>query len=111
MVLSEADAQLTDTALTLNHLNGQFEHSPVSFTGSVSGPLNCGGSTPCPLEFDLHLDSLAVGDVAGLMGFTEKGWSIPFFSGSDNKLPDFRAQGTLAVGELKVADWRGSGCC
>jgi hypothetical protein len=104
MVLSEADAQLTDTALALNHITGQFEHSPVAFTGSVSSPLNCTGDAACALQFDLHLDTLAVGDVAGLLGFSDKGWSLPFISGADNKLPNFRAAGTLTVGELKLAD-------
>jgi AsmA protein len=104
MVLSEADAQLTDTSLVLNHINGQFEHSPIAFTGSVSSPFACTGATPCPLQFDFHLESLAIPDVASLLGFTDKGWSLPFLSGSDNKLPDFRAEGSLSVGELKVAD-------
>jgi hypothetical protein len=104
LVMSEADAQLTDTALVLSKINGQFEHSPIAFTGSVSSPLSCAGNTPCPLQFDLHLDSLAVPDVADLMGFTEKGWSLPFLSGSENKLPDFRAEGTVSVGELKIAE-------
>ena len=103
LVMSEADAQITDTALVLSKINGQFEHSPIAFTGSVSGPLNCIGNAPCPLQFDLHLDSLAVPDVADLMGFTEKGWSLPFLSGSENKLPDFRAEGSLSVGELNIA--------
>ncbi len=104
LILTEADAQLTDTALVLNHVNAQFEHNAVGFTGSISSAMNCTGDTPCPLQFDLRMDSLAVADVAGLLGFTEKGWTIPFLSGSDNKLPDFRAEGTLSVGELKVAD-------
>ncbi|HEX4602559.1 MAG TPA: AsmA family protein [Candidatus Angelobacter sp.] len=104
LVLAEADAQLTDSALVLNHINGQFEHSPVAFTGSISSPLTCAGAVACPLQFDLHLDSLAVPDVAGLLGFTDKGWSLPFLSGPENKFPDFRAEGTFAVGELKVAD-------
>jgi AsmA protein len=104
MVLTEADAQLSDTALTLSHISGQFEHSPVAFTGTVGSPLNCVASTACPLEFDLHLDSLVLGDVAGLMGFTEKGWRLPFLSGPENKLPDFRAQGTVSVDEFKVAE-------
>ncbi len=104
LILTEADAQLTDTALVLNHVNAQFEHNAVGFTGSISSPMNCTGDVPCPLQFDLHVDSLAVADVAGLLGFTEKGWTIPFLSGADNKLPDFRAEGTLSVGELKVAD-------
>jgi hypothetical protein len=104
LVMSEADAQITDTALVLSKINGQFEHIPAAFTGSVSSPLNCAGNAPCPLHFDLHLDSLAISDLANLMGFTNKGWSLPFFSGSDNQLPDFRAEGTLAVGELNIAD-------
>ncbi len=103
MVFSEADAQLTDTAFTLNHITGQFEHSGVAFTGSVSSPLNCSDNAPCPLVFDLHLDSLALSDAANLLGY-DKGWTLPFFSGSDNKLPDFRAAGNLSVGELKIAD-------
>jgi hypothetical protein len=104
LVMQEADAQITDTALVLSKINGQFEHSPVAFTGLISSPLSCTGNAPCPLQFDLHLDSLALPDVANLMGFTEKGWSLPFLSGSDNKLPDFRAEGSLSVGELNIAD-------
>ena len=104
LVMSEADAQITDTMLTLNKITGQFEHSPIAFTGSISSPLSCDGNAACPLQFDLHLDSLAVPDVADLMGYTEKGWSLPFLSGQENKLPDFRAEGTIAVGELKIAD-------
>ena len=104
LVMSEADVQITDTSLVLSKINGQFEHSPIAFTGLISSPLNCTGNTPCPLQFDLHLDSLAVPDVANLMGFTEKGWSLPFLSGTDNKLPDFRAEGSVAVGELNIAD-------
>ncbi|HXO39077.1 MAG TPA: AsmA-like C-terminal region-containing protein, partial [Candidatus Acidoferrum sp.] len=104
LVMAEADAQITDTALVLSKINGQFEHSPVAFTGLISSPLNCNGNAPCPLQFDLHLDLLALPDVANLMGFTEKGWSLPFLSGSDNKLPDFRAEGSLSVGELNIAD-------
>jgi AsmA family/AsmA-like C-terminal region len=104
LVMSEADAQITDTALVLSKINGQFEHSPIAFTGSISSPLNCTGNKPCPLQFDLHLDSLGIPDLANLMGFTEKGWSLSFLSGSDNKFPDFRAEGSLSVGELNIAD-------
>src|SRR5262249_11676232 len=75
-----------------------------AFTGSISSPLNCVGEAACPLEFDLHSDTLAVSDIASLLGFTEKGWSLPFISGSDNKLPEFHAAGKLAVDELKVAE-------
>ena len=104
LVMSEADAQITDTAVVLSKINGQFEHSPIAFTGLVSSPLNCTGNAPCPLQFDLHLDTLAMPDVANVMGFTEKGWSLPFLSGPENKLPDFRAEGSLSVGELNIAD-------
>ena len=104
LLLSEAEAQLTDTAFQLNKITGQFEHSPIAFTGSVNSPLSCAGEAACPLEFDLHFDTLAVSDVANLLGFSEKGWSLPFISGSENKLPEFRAAGKLAVDELKVAD-------
>ncbi len=104
LLLSEADAQLTDTAFQLNRITGQFEHSPVAFTGSVSSPLNCAGDAACPLEFDLHFDTLAIADAADLLGFSDKGWTLPFISGSENKLPEFRAAGKLAVDELKVAD-------
>jgi hypothetical protein len=104
LVMQEADAQITDTALVLSKINGQFEHSPIAFTGLISSPLSCTGSAPCPLQFDLHLDSLALPDVAKLMGFTDKGWNLPFFSGSDNKLPEFRAVGSVSVGELNIAD-------
>src|SRR5215472_4850195 len=104
LLLSEADAQVTDTAFQLNKITGQFEHSPVAFTGSVSSPLSCAGDPVCPLEFDLHFDTLAVADAADLLGFSNKGWSLPFISGSENKLPEFRAAGKLAVDELKVGD-------
>jgi hypothetical protein len=104
LLLSEADAQLTDTAFQLNRITGQFEHSPIAFTGSVSSPLSCAGDAACPLEFDLHFDTLAISDAADLLGFSQKGWSLPFISGSENKLPEFRAAGKLAVDELKVAD-------
>ena len=104
LVLSEADAQITDTAVALSHVNGQLEHSPIAFTGTVSSPLMCSGDAACTLQFDLHLDTLAVGDVGTVLGFSDKGWSLPFISGSENKLPDFRAAGTLDIGELKVSD-------
>ena len=104
LLLSEADAQLTDALFMLNHMSGQFEHSPVAFTGSVSSPASCDGANPCPLQFDLHFDTLAVNDAIGLLGLSDKGWNLPFISGSDDKLPDFRATGNLAIGELKVAD-------
>ena len=48
LVLSEADAQITETALTLNKITGQFEHSPIAFTGSISSPLSCDGQHALP---------------------------------------------------------------
>src|SRR5579864_9347184 len=63
LIFSKADAQLTDSGLALNHLTGQFEHSPLAFTGSISNPLNCGNAA-CPFAFDLHLDSLVMQDAA-----------------------------------------------
>src|SRR5579864_2693775 len=47
LIFTEADAQLTDTALVLNHVNAQFEHNAVGFTGSISSPMNCPGDASC----------------------------------------------------------------
>jgi AsmA family/AsmA-like C-terminal region len=102
LLLTQADAQLTDSALVLNHINGQFEHSPIAFTGTISKAWGCESSPPCLLEFDLHSDSLALADVAGLLDVNDKGWSLPFLSDSSAKLPDIRAKGTLSVGQLTV---------
>ena len=97
LVMTEADAQLSEIELVLANIKAQFEHTPVSFAGTVNIPWNCPGApSPCPLEFDLHSDSLAMTDLGKLLGVTEKGWSIPFFSDS-SKLPDFVATGTLSV--------------
>jgi hypothetical protein len=103
LLLTQADAQLTDSALVLSHINGQFEHSPIAFTGTISRAWGCQTSPPCLLEFDLHSDSLALADVAGLLDVNDKGWSLPFLSDSSGKLPDIRAKGTLSVGQLTVA--------
>jgi hypothetical protein len=102
LLLSQADAQLTDSALVLAHINGQFEHTPVAFTGTITSPWSCASPDACPLEFDLHADTLAIADVAGLFSANEKGWSLPFLSDS-SKLPEFRAKGTLAVDQLTAA--------
>lgn len=102
LLLSHVNAQLTDTALVLNDISGQFEHTAVAFDGSITRPWSCTNGPPCPLEFDLHADSLAVADLAGLLGGTDKGWSLPFFSDSSAKLPDFRGQGKVAVDQLTV---------
>jgi hypothetical protein len=105
LLLAQADAQLTDAGLVLAHVNGQFEHAPVSFTGTITSPWSCADPAPCPLEFDLHSDTLAIADVAGLFSVNDKGWSLPFLSdsSSSSKLPQFRAKGNLSVDQLKAA--------
>lgn len=102
LVLTQAEAQLTDTALVLNHVTGQFEQSPVAFSGSIERPWECEKTSPCVLGFDLHADKLVVADLSGVMGLNEKSWSLPFFSRS-GKLPDFRARGTFSADELILA--------
>jgi AsmA protein len=104
LVLSQADAQLTDTSLMLSHIKGEFEHSSVAFTGSVTNPWSCQTAPACPLEFDLHSDTLAIADVAGLLNTNDKGWSLPFLpESSTGKLPEFRAKGTLSIDQLQAA--------
>jgi len=90
----------------LSHMEGQFEHSPVAFTGTVTSPWSC-PAPPCPMEFDLHSDTLSVADVAGLLGANDKGWSLPFLPGSSSSgvLPNFRAHGTLSAAHLTVAEF------
>jgi hypothetical protein len=102
LVLSKADLQLTDRALVLNDISGQFEHSPIVFRGRVTSPYGC-PKNPCPLEFDLHTDTLAVADTAALMATSSRGWNLPFLSASANELPDFHARGTFSAGQLVVA--------
>ncbi len=103
LLLTQANVQLTDAALVLSDVSGQFEHTPVVFTGSITRPWSCQNGPPCPLEFELHADSLAVADLAGLLGGGDKGWSLPFLSDSSIKLPDFRGQGTISVDRLTLA--------
>jgi AsmA-like C-terminal region len=102
LVITEADAQLSEAELVLAHLQAQFEHSPVSFSGTIHVPSNCAGSAPCSLQFELHADALAISDLGNVLGVTDKEWNIPFFSDS-SKLPDFRATGTLSIADFKVA--------
>jgi hypothetical protein len=102
LVLTHADAQLTDSTLVLSHLSAEFEHSSVAFTGTISRPRGCQAVAPCPLQFDLHAGTLAVSSVTALLGTGDRGWSLPFLS-SSGKLPDFRATGTLAAEELRLS--------
>jgi AsmA-like C-terminal region/AsmA family len=103
LLISEADAQLSEVETVLTHMTGQFEHTPVSFGGTINVPASCTGNALCPIEFDLHSDMLAMSDLGKLLGVTDSGWNIPFFSDSA-KLPDFRATGTLSVGQFSVAE-------
>jgi hypothetical protein len=103
LILTEADAQISEVELVLAHINGQFEHSPITFTGTINNSWSCQGSGPCPIEFDLHSDALTLSDIASLVGSADKGWRFPFFSGSSSKLPDFRANGTLTANQLTTA--------
>jgi hypothetical protein len=104
LILTEADAQISEIELVLANIKGQFEHTPITFTGTLNNAWSCQGGPPCPIEFDLHSDTLAVSDVAGLLGSADKGWKFPFFSGSSSKLPDFRANGTLSANQLTAAE-------
>jgi AsmA-like C-terminal region/AsmA family len=103
LLLPQASAQLNDAGLVLSDFNGQFEHTPIAFRGSITRPWSCENSPPCPLDLDLHSDSLALTDVTNLFGDPDKGWGLPFISGSSAKLPAFRAQGTISVDRLTVA--------
>jgi hypothetical protein len=103
LLLSEADAQISEVEFVLAHIVGQFEHAPVAFTGNVSKPWSCQPKqTSCPLEFELHSDSLKTQDIAALLGAGDKSWNLPFFSDSAH-LPDLRATGTLNIGQFNLA--------
>jgi len=103
LVLTQADAQLTDSSLVVSHINGEFEHSLVAFTGSAEKPWEC-GNQPCTLGFDLHSAKLAVADLRELIGLNDnaKGW-LPFLTSSSAKLPAFRAKGKLSADEFTLA--------
>ena len=103
LVITEADAEINEIELVLAHLKAQFEQSPVAFTGTVNVPWSCADKSPCPMEFDLHSDQLAMADIGNVLGVTDRAWTIPFFSDS-SRLPDFRATGTLSVGQFNVAE-------
>jgi hypothetical protein len=103
LLIAQANAQLNDTSLILSDLSGQFEQTAITFRGSITRPWSCQGTPPCPLDFDLHLDSVGGADAANLFGAPEKGWSLPFISDSSAKLPEFRAKGTISVDHLTVA--------
>ncbi len=103
LLLSEADAQVSEVEFVLAKINAKFEHAAVGFTGNVSRPWSCQPKQgPCPLEFDLHSESLNTQDIAALLGAGDKSWNLPFFSDSSH-LPDFRASGSLSVAQFNLA--------
>jgi hypothetical protein len=102
MLLPAADIHFSDSDLVLV-LAVQFEHSPIQFAGSINHPIRCQSDTPCAFQFDLRADSLTTQDLAGLVGPDQKGWNLPILSSLlQDKLPDFRASGTLSVGTLQL---------
>ncbi|HLJ28027.1 MAG TPA: AsmA family protein [Candidatus Angelobacter sp.] len=100
LLMPTADVHFSESEAVLIAA-AQFEHSPVALAGSISNPVNCLSEAPCPLQFDLHADSLATQDVAGLLGVSQSGWRLPFISTPEN-LPDFRASGTLSVASFRA---------
>ncbi|HEX7286665.1 MAG TPA: AsmA family protein [Candidatus Angelobacter sp.] len=104
LLISEADVQISEIETVLAHIKAQFEHTPVVFSGTVSQPWVCQAAPPCPLEFDLHADTMALGDAAGLFGAGDKSWNLPFFTDSSSKLPEFRAAGSFSAGQLLAAE-------
>jgi len=48
-LLTEADAQINDIEMVLAHINGQFEHTPIAFTGTINNSWSCQGAQPCPI--------------------------------------------------------------
>jgi hypothetical protein len=95
LLMPTADVHFSESEMVLITV-AQFDHSPVTLTGSISNQIQCASETPCPLQFDLRADSLATQDVASLLGSSQTGWRLPFISPSD-KLPDFRASGTISL--------------
>lgn len=101
LLMTEAHAQISDSSLELTQIAAQFDHSPVGFTGSIQRPLNCPADAPCPLQFNLHSDKLNLADLTSLLGLNQSSWNLPFLSSSD-KLPGFRANGTLHLDSLNL---------
>ncbi|HEV3039514.1 MAG TPA: AsmA family protein [Candidatus Angelobacter sp.] len=106
LLLSVADAQFTDTDVVLSHIAAQFEHSTVSFGGSVSKPVACGNEPTCTFQFDLHAPALSTSDIAELFNLNRGKWNLPFLSSSNPaQFPGFRASGTVSLGTLKLIEF------
>jgi len=103
LLLPEADAQLSDATFEMDHLTARFEHFPGEFTGWVKVPIGCHAGQACASQFDLHAGDLDVSEVGGLLGLYQKSWTLPFISGPE-KLPDFRASGTMSLDKLRLAE-------
>lgn len=100
LLLQTGDVHFSDSEAVLI-ATIQFEHSPIQLAGSFISTLNCTSELGCPLQFDLRGDSLAIADVHNLLDLQEPGWRLPFTS-SSTQLPDFRATGTLSLGNLTI---------
>lgn len=103
VVLTQADAQINDASLVVNHISGEFEHSPIAFTGSVEKLWDCPGAASCPFTFSLHADKLAAADLRDLIGMNDGRSWLPFSSKSSGKLPDPPAKGTLSADQFIMA--------
>lgn len=102
LLLPTADVHFSDTDLILI-TTAHIERSPVEFSGSISSAVHCQTETPCPIQFDLRADTLSTRDVATVLGLNQQGWNLPFISSFvAERLPDFRARGTLAVANLQI---------
>jgi uncharacterized protein involved in outer membrane biogenesis len=102
VLLPTADVHFSDSDLVLI-TTAHIEHSPIAISGSLSTAVNCQLDTPCPIQFDLRADTLATQDVFSLLGLNQKGWNLPFISSLvSDRLPDFRAHGTLSVATLTI---------
>jgi len=101
-LLLTSDAHLTDAAIILSDITARFEHLPLEVKGSVSAPVNCQSGALCSMQFDLHADAFSTTELASLLGLDQRNWRLPFLSGSADKLPDFRASGTLQIETLEL---------
>lgn len=100
LLLQTGDVHFSDSEAVLIAAV-QFEHSPVQLAGSFTNTLNCTSDLGCPLQFDLRADTLTMGDVYNLLDLQQPGWRLPFTS-SPAQMPDFRASGTLSLGNLTI---------
>jgi AsmA-like C-terminal region len=102
LLLPTADARFNDTELVLIG-TARFEHLPMTLSGSVSSPLNCQPEGQCALDLDLRTEELTTADISSVLGPEEHGWTAPFISRlMSDRLPDFRARGTVTIGRLKI---------